>query len=72
MRACLVTFFRLTLWSQEAGHIVRKQSFSGSRIEAERALSEFWNNSPAVFAETGRYRARLHELGYRRALFTIG
>ncbi len=64
--------FRLTLWSQYENGVVSQKWFRGTRNEAERVFSEFWNDSPAVAAEVGRYRARLHEAGTRRVLSTIG
>ena len=67
-----MTIFRLSLWSQQEGEIIHRAMIEGTRLDAERALSNFWNNSLAVVSETGRYRARLHEVGNRRALSIIG
>ncbi len=64
--------YKISMWSQQYQCIVNSREFTGTRHEAESLLSEFWNNSSAVVAEPGRFRARLHELGRRRAISTIG
>ena len=64
--------FHITLWSQEENRVIRHLFCEGSRDEVERILSDFWNNSRAVVAEAGRFRARLYEVGNSSALSTIG
>ena len=64
--------FRITLWSQEENCIVSDVLCDGNRADAERNLSELWNESRAVVAESGRFRARLYEVGNRKALSAIG
>jgi len=67
-----MSFFTLTLWSQWHRGVVRTMAFEGDRIGAENALADFWNESVAVVSMTGRYRALLHQDGFRRAIAKIG
>lgn len=64
--------YRISMWSQRYQCIINSITITGTRIESENLFSDFWNNSSAVIAEPGRFRAYLHELGGRRAISTIG
>jgi hypothetical protein len=62
----------MTIWSEQEDRTIQASSMRGTMLEAEQALGEFWNSSPGVTADFGRYRAFLMRWGSTVVVMTIG